>query len=151
MTNRWLLRAYMLAKLPLALVAGLRIVEMDNARCVVRVPYGWRTTNPFRSTYFAAQSMAAEMSTGALVMAALKEFPQSSSMLIVGLEAHFGKKATATTLFTCTDGEIALTAMEEAVRTGEPVSVRMASIGQLPDGTEVSRFVFTWSVMMRRK
>ena len=52
----FLMRGYMLAKLPLALMAGLRVRELDRDRCVVTVPYGWRTTNPFRSTYFAAQA-----------------------------------------------------------------------------------------------
>ena len=55
-------RAYLLAKLPLALFAGLRVRELDAGRCAVSVPYGWRSTNPFRSTYFAALGMAADRS-----------------------------------------------------------------------------------------
>ena len=58
MTNPLLLKGFMLAKLPLALFAGLRVRELSDHRCVVTVPYGWRSTNPFRSTYFAALSMA---------------------------------------------------------------------------------------------
>ncbi len=75
MLNPFLMRGFMLAKLPLALVAGLRMRELDRDRCVVTVPYGWRTTNPFRSTYFAALSMAAEMSTGAPAMMAAETAP----------------------------------------------------------------------------
>src|SRR4029434_3796701 len=70
--NPWLMRGFMLAKLPLALIAGVCVRGLDRERCVVTVPYGWRTTNPFRSTYFAALSMAAEMSTGALSMVAVE-------------------------------------------------------------------------------
>src|ERR1700710_2398497 len=69
-------RAYMLAKLPLALFAGLRVRELDAGRCAVSVPSGWRSTTPFRSTYFAALSMAAEMTTGALAMMATQLAPQ---------------------------------------------------------------------------
>src|SRR5690242_21449685 len=100
MTNPLLMRGYMLSKLPLALVAGLRVRELDAGRCVVTVPYGWRTTNPFRSTYFAALSMAAEMSTGALALVATQLAPAPVALIIVNLDATFEKKATAMTTFT---------------------------------------------------
>src|SRR6478672_235917 len=85
MLSPFLMRGYMLAKLPLALVAGLRVRELDRERCVVTVPYGWRTRNPFRSTYFAALSMAAEMSTGALAMMATQLAGRPVALLIVNL------------------------------------------------------------------
>lgn len=149
MRNPWLLRGFMLAKLPLALFAGLRVRELNEDRCVVSVPYGWRSTNPFRSTYFAALSMAAEMSTGAPAMMAVEMAPQPVAMLIVGLEASFEKKATSTTAFVCEDGQKAFAAVAETVRTGEPVTVRMETVGRMPDNTLVARFVFTWSFKRR--
>lgn len=149
MRNPWLMRGFMLAKLPLALIAGLKVRELDRERCVVTVPYGWRTTNPFRSTYFAALSMAAEMSTGGLSMVAVETAAAPVAMLIVHLEASFDKKATALTTFTCEDGAKAVAAVEETIRTGEPAKARMESVGRLPDGTEVARFAFTWSFKKR--
>jgi hypothetical protein len=147
--NPWLMRLYMLAKVPLALIAGVRVRELDAERCVVTVPYGWRTTNPFRSMYFAAQSMAAEMTTGALSMVAVRSAPAPVAMLIVSLEASFGKKATALTTFLCEDGAQVSAAVAETVRTGEPATARMESVGRMPDGTEVARFAFTWSFKKR--
>lgn len=151
MTSPLLLRGYMLSKLPLALVAGLRVRELDAGRCVVTVPYGWRTTNPFRSTYFAALSMAAEMSTGALALVATQLAPAPVALLIVNLEASFEKKATALTTFTCDDGAKAFAAVDETVRTGEPATARMETVGRAPDGTVVARFAFTWSFKRRSK
>lgn len=66
MSSPWKLRLWMMAKLPLAWLAGLRMEELTADRCRISVPYRWLSQNPFRSTYFAALSMAAEMSTGAL-------------------------------------------------------------------------------------
>jgi hypothetical protein len=151
MRNPWLMRLYMLAKLPLALIAGVRVRELDSERCVVTIPYGWRTTNPFRSTYFAALSMAAEMSTGALSMAVVQAAPAPVAMLIVNLEASFEKKATALTTFTCEDGAKATAAVAETLRTGEPATARLESVGRMADGTEVARFAFTWSFKKRSK
>lgn len=146
----WLLRFFMLRRLPLALVAGLRIPELDRRHCVVTVPYGWRTTNPFRSTYFAALSMAAEMSTGTLALLATTAAPEPVALLIVGLEGSFEKKATAPTTFTCLDGDAIFAGVAAALETGEASQVPAVTIGRNPEGVVVARFVFTWSFKARR-
>ncbi len=145
----WRMRGFFLSRLPLALAAGLRVEAVDRRRCVVSVPYGWRTTNPFRSTYFAALSMAAELSTGALAMIATRSAPAPVALLIVGLEASFEKKAAATATFTCADGDAIFAAVAGALASAEPVTVRAESIGRLPDGVVAARFAFTWSFKRR--
>lgn len=147
--NPWLMRGFFLARLPLAFIAGLRLRELDAERCVVTIPYGWRTTNPFRSTYFAALSMAAELSTGALAGVAAESAPPSVAMLITGLTASFEKKATALTTFTCTEGRKLAEAVARTVETGEPATAAVETVGTSPDGTVVARFTFTWSFKAR--
>jgi hypothetical protein len=151
MLNPFLLRGFFLAKLPLALAAGLKVRELDAGRCVTSVPYGWRTTNPFRSTYFAALSMAAELSTGALSLLATELAGEPVALLIVNLTVSFGKKATALTTFTCEDGAKAFAAVASTVATGEPATAVMETVGRLPDGVEVARFTFTWSFKKRSR
>ena len=140
-----------LAKLPAAAFCGVRLRSLDEARCVTTVPYGWRSQNPFRSTYFAAQAMAAEMSTGALVLLAAEDAGVPFSTLIVDVHATFGKKATEKATFTCEAGPAAFAAVREARDTGEARQLPMLSVGTMADGTEVSRFVFTWSVKARSR
>ena len=140
------MRAYFSAKLPLALFAGLRVRELSTARCAVDVPYGWRTTNPFRSTYFAAQCMAAELSTGALVMLAVQSSRDPVSMLVANMTASFEKKASQTLTFTCENGADAFAAVRETLRTGEGVTVPMRTVGRLPDGTVAATFEFIWTM-----
>ena len=144
-----LIRAFMLAKLPLGLFAGLRIRSIDADRCETTVPYGWRSTNPFRSIYFAAQSMAAELSTGAIAMLAVEVAPAPVAMLITDMESSFTTKATARVTFTCEDGAKIFAAVRQAVETGEPATVQAETVGRMADGTEVSRFAFTWSFKKR--
>ena len=150
MLNPLLMRLYYLGKLPLAFVAGLRLRELDERRAAVTVPYGWRTTNPFRSTYFAALSMAAELSTGALAMLATDLAPRPVALLIVGLTASFEKKATGTTTFTCEEGDQLAAAVARTLETGEPATAEVETIGRAPDGTVVARFTFTWSFKARQ-
>ncbi|MEM9558239.1 MAG: DUF4442 domain-containing protein [Acidobacteriota bacterium] len=149
LTNPWLMRAFLLGRLPLGFMASLRVKSIDTERCQTTVPYGWRTQNPFRSTYFAAQAMAAELSTGALAMLAVESAPHSVAMLITGLESTFGKKATDLTTFTCEDGAAIFDAVVETLATGEPATARASTVGRMPDGVEVSRFTFEWSFKKR--
>lgn len=138
-------------KLPAAWFAGVRLISLDHARCVTGVPYGWRSQNPFSSIYFAAQAMAAELSTGALVMLGTENAEVPFSMLIVDLHASFGKKAVADTTFVCEGGEAVHQAVAEAKSTGEARTIVLETVGRMADGTEVSRFRFTWSVKARRR
>ena len=150
MLNPFLMKLFYLAKLPLAFIAGLRLRELDERHAVVTVPYGWRTTNPFRSTYFAALSMAAELSTGVLAGVATDLAPRPVAFLIIGLTASFEKKATATTTFTCDEGDKLAAAVARTVETGEPATAEVETIGRAPDGMVVARFTFTWSFKARQ-
>jgi hypothetical protein len=155
MLSPMLMRFYFLTKLPLALMAGVKLRELDAEHAVATVPYGWRSTNPFRSTYFAALAMAAELSTGALAMLAVdlagKTAPKPVAMLIVNMTAGFEKKATALATFTCPDGAKLAAAVARAVETGEPATAEAETVGRMADGTVVARFTFTWSFKARSR
>jgi hypothetical protein len=147
--NPLLIRLFLILKLPLGFFAGLRVKRLERQRCETTVPFGWRSQNPFRSVYFAAQAMAAELSTGALAMLALAGEEASIAMLIVGLDAEFGKKAVSKVTFTCEEGEKIFAAVAETVATGEPAVVDVETVGRMADGTEVARFRFRWSFKRR--
>lgn len=140
-------RLFMLSKLPSAFFAGVRLQECTNEKCVASVPFKWFSQNPFRSTYFACLSMAAEMSTGALAMAAL--YQQPVSMLVIKVESEYFKKAVGITFFTCTDGHIFRSAIEATLRNGEAQTVRARSEGRNSNGDLIAEFFITWSFKAR--
>jgi len=151
LTNPFLLRLFFLHTLPLALAAGVKLRALDARACTASVPYGWRSTNPFRSTYFAALAMAAELSTGALGMLAVRLAPEPVALLIVEMTASFEKKATGLVTFTCEDGDRVLAAVARTLATGEPATADLATVGRLPDGAIAARFTFRWSFKRRRQ
>lgn len=151
MTSRLGFGAYLGAKLPLAAFAGLRVDELSGERCAVSLPYGWRTQNPFNSIYFAAQCMAAELSTGVLAMLAIESSKESVSLLVTNMNASFGKKATDRTTFRCLDGAKVFDAIDHTIKTGEGVTLDMHTIGTMPNGEQVSEFTFQWSFKKRTK
>lgn len=135
--------------LPLAAFAGLRVVRMDERACAVRVPGGWRTQNPFRSTYFAAQAMAAEMSTGAPALVMLRDAPASLAMLVVGLRVSYGKKLVGTGVFTFEDVAGMRDAITRAAAGDEPQLFVARSVGRDPAGDVVGEFEISWSFKRR--
>lgn len=149
MANPFFFRPFLLVKLPLAFFSGVRLKTLDSEKAQVTVPYGWRTQNPFRSTYFAALSMAAELSTGALVLSAVRASGRPIAMIITDLRVEFKKKANSLTTFQCEDGKKILDSVSEVIQTGGPLKVQTRTVGTLPGGEEVAEFEFTWSMKMR--
>ncbi|MER3499776.1 MAG: thioesterase [Chitinophagaceae bacterium] len=143
-------RMFLLSKLPNAFFAGVRIQHIDENRCEVTVPYKWFTQNPFRSTYFACLSMAAEMSTGALAMAHLYKRKPAVSMLVVKVESEYFKKATGRTRFVCEDGPPIKSTIEKAIATNEPQILKAKSVGRNDDGEIVAEFFVTWSFKTKK-
>jgi Domain of unknown function (DUF4442) len=149
-TNPIGIRALLWSRLPLAAFAGLRVRKLDEEGGKVSLPAGWKTQNPFRSTYFAAQAMAAELSTGAPAMVFVEESGAKLSMLVTGLTAKFSKKATRTVTFAFTDGARMKAAVEEAARTGKAVTFDAKSVGTQDDGTVVAEFEINWSFKRKK-
>ena len=144
-------RLFLLSRLPAAFFSGVRIREADEHHCVVSVPFKWLTQNPFRSTYFASLSMAAELSTGALSMAHIYKRNPAVSMLVVRVDSQYMKKATGRTRFTCNDGAALKGVIEKAVSTGEAQSFAARSVGTNEAGETVAEFLITWSFKVRSK
>src|SRR4030095_4133060 len=117
-------RMFLLSKLPSAYFSGVRILEISEKECKVTVPYKWFSRNPFRSTYFACLSMAAEMSTGVLAMGHLYKSNPPVSMLVVKVEGEFLKKAIGITTFTCVEGKRIQQTIAESMQTGEGHVIR---------------------------
>ena len=145
------LRWFLLTKLPSAFFAGVRLKDIDEVKAVATVPYKWFSQNPFRSTYFACLSMAAELSTGTLAMSSIYKRQPPVSMLVVKVESEYYKKATGLSYFTCSDGLKFSEAVEKCVQTGEPSVIRARSEGKNSSGETVAEFYITWSFKVKSK
>jgi len=141
---------FMFTKLPSAYFSGVRVRKIEPGMAEVTVPYKWFSQNPFRSTYFACQSMAAEMSTGLLAMMYLHKRKPAVSMLVLQVNGTFHKKATGLTTFRCGDGELIREAVEKAVNSGEGVTVEAVSKGYNGNGELVSDFKVVWTFKAKR-
>lgn len=139
----------LLFKLPIAKIAGLKLNHFEENKARISVKYGWLNQNPFKSMFWAVQGMAAELSTGILCIDKIQKSGQKISMLVVGLEANFTKKAVGKIIFTCDQGEELSAVLQKAVETGEGQTLKMRSIGLDEKGDQVAEFFFTWSFKVK--
>ena len=99
--------------------------------------------------YFAVQAMAAELTTGALVMLEIQKSGKKISMLVANNKGNYSKKATGRITFICKNGSVANQAINKAITTGEGQTFWMKSVGTNEKGEQVSEMDFEWSVRIK--
>jgi len=144
------IHAFLMLKLPAAFFCGVRLKSMDDSSCVTSVKHRWINQNPFKSMFWAVQGMAAELSTGAMMLANIKESGHRVSMLVANNKANFSKKARGRITFTCKDGLACKEAITKTIATGNGQTIWMQSIGVDKAGDVVSTFDFEWTVKVRQ-
>ncbi len=99
--------------------------------------------------FWAVQGMAAELATGALMMAKIKASGRNVSMLVVQNEAVFTKKAVGRITFSCQQGMEVDQTLNVAIASEEAGMVWLSAIGTDESGDQVSAFKFKWSVKLK--
>lgn len=143
------LNLFLFFKLPSAFWSGVRVKSISKNQCVATVKYRWFNQNPFKSMYFAVQAMAAELTTGALVMTQIKSSGRNISMLVANNNGNYSKKAVGRITFTCIDGHLIDEAIRKTISTGEGQTIWMKSIGKNENGEQVSEMNFEWSIKLK--
>ncbi|WP_233883976.1 DUF4442 domain-containing protein [Tenacibaculum piscium] len=140
---------FTLLKLPSAYICGIRVLSISEEKSLVKVRHRWINQNPFKSMFWAVQGMAAELSTGILVIQAIAASNKKVSMLVTNMNANFTKKATGKIHFSCNDGLAIKQAIQKSVETGEGQTILVTSEGINEEGISVSKFEFEWSLKVK--
>ena len=140
------LNSFLFFKLPSAFWSGVRVKQISATSCTATVKHRWFNQNPFNSMYFAVQAMAAELTTGSLVMYQIDKSGRKISMLVANNKGNFSKKARGRITFSCEQGNLIEEAIKTAIATGEGQTFWMTSIGKDEAGDQVSQMDFEWSI-----
>lgn len=143
------MNTFLFFKLPSAFWSGVRVQSINETSCVASIKHRWFNQNPFNSIYFAVQAMAAELTTGALVMYQIKKSGKNISMLVANNKCNFTKKATGRITFSCNDGLLIDKLIQRAIATGEGQTIWMKSIGTNEKGEQVSEMDFEWTIKLK--
>ncbi len=142
------LYSFFFQKIPTLFWWGVKLEKLDSFEATVMLPYNWRTQNPFKSIYFAAQSGAAELASGLLATMST-EGKVSVSTLVTEVSGSYIKKANQPIYFTCIQGEEIRKVVLETIADKIPKSIQTKVVGTFKDGTIVSSHLITWSFKSR--
>ena len=143
------LNTFTFFKLPSVWWCGIRVTKIENSFCKVKVIHRWINQNPFKSMFWAVQGMAAELTTGVLIMQAIKNSNRKISMLVLNNRANFSKKAKGKILFECNENQILSKAMNQLLETQVPQTIWLTSKGIDQNGNIVSTFEFEWTLLLK--
>ena len=137
-------------RLPSVWWCGIRVKKIEEAYCEARVVHRWINQNPFQSMFWAVQGMAAELSTGILLMNEISRSKKSFSMLVLNNKANFSKKAIGRISFSCDQGRQIRNSINLAISSKKPQTIWVNSSGIDSQGDTVSTFSFEWTLKLRK-
>tara|TARA_B100001564_G_scaffold129250_1_gene108024 strand:- start:185 stop:640 length:456 start_codon:yes stop_codon:yes gene_type:complete len=144
------INTFLFFKLPSVWWCGIRVREISKLSCSANVRLGWFNKNPFKSLFWAVQGMAAELTTGILIMQAINESKKNISMLVLNNKANFSKKAKGLIRFNCNQGKKINETINRALETKKSQTVWVKSHGKDESGDVVSSFEFEWTIMLKK-
>ena len=145
MLNPFFFNFFLLLKLPMAFLSGMKLKELSDSHSIVKMKYKYLNKNPFGSIYFACLSMAGELSSGILAASFTYKSSPKISMLVVGMEVEFTKKAVGVITFTCNQGQEINDTIQRSIETGEGQTIEAITIANDESGEKVAEFKIRWS------
>ena len=140
---------FLFFQLPSAFFCGVRLKYLDSFKSIVSINHSWFNKNPFKSIFWAAQGMVAELTTGSLIKNAIKESGVNVSYLVVENKSSFYKKATGKIIFECNQGKELQDLFNSFDKDNNKAIIELKSIGTDSNNIKVSEFSFTWSLKVR--
>tara|TARA_B100000586_G_C19746291_1_gene275984 strand:+ start:67 stop:519 length:453 start_codon:yes stop_codon:yes gene_type:complete len=142
---------FLLKKLPSAYFCGARIKHIDSNQCEIKIALNWFNKNPYKSMFWAAQGMAAELTTALMITDKIKKSGYDVSMLLISNNANYYKKATGLIVFNCNEGAEIDEMMNKLISSNTPQTIKLSSTGINQNNITVSKFIFEWSLKIREK
>jgi|TARA_B100000035_G_C20899260_1_gene508622 hypothetical protein len=123
-------------------------VELNDEKCVIKIPHRRKTRNHEGGMYIAAMSVGAELAAAVIALFQIRREGRKAKFIYKDFEAHFLKRAEGDVHFTCTDGRIISDVVEETARTGERINCPVKVIATVPSISDepVAQFALTLSL-----
>lgn len=140
---------FLFFKLPSAFFCGVRLNYIDSSKSIVSIRHSWFNKNPYKSIFWAAQGMAAELTTGSLLIKIINQSGFNVSMLVIENKSSFYKKATGKVVFQCDQGKKIQDLINSLNQENNKGVIELKSTGFDTNNIKVSEFTFKWSLKVR--
>ena len=147
-TNRtlWALGFF---KIPLIFFCRPKIHELNDEKCVVRIPCKRRVKNHVHSMYIGALTIGADLAGGFLTMRHIEKTGKKIILIFKDVHADYLKLVEGDAYFTCNDGLKVQEAVRAAADTGErqnvPVNITVTVPSHLGD-EPAAQYTLTLSI-----
>jgi acyl-coenzyme A thioesterase PaaI-like protein len=129
------------------------ILELNEKRCVVRIPLNWRTRRrDIRAMYLGVLCMGADVAAGLIAFDLAQKQKARVSFIFKDMTASFLKRAEGDVHFTNEDGAVIQELFRRTIETGERQEATVNVTATVPSklGDEaVARFTLTLSLKKR--
>ena len=130
------------------------IVEVNEKRCIVRIPLNWRTRRrDIHAMYLGVLCMGADIAAGLIAFNLVREKKIRVSFIFKDLHAEFLKRAEGHVIFTNNDGDLIQSLVARALESGEREEATVRVTATVPSklGDEpVAKFALTLSIKRRQ-
>ena len=145
MLNPIFFKLFLILKLPLAFLAGVKLKSLNDTHSTVQLKYNFLNKNPFKSIYFPALSMAGELASGILVASFIYRYSPKVSMLVAAINIEFFKKAVGIINFNCNQGKEIQDCINNSITTREGQVINITTTATDKEGDIVAVFNIRWS------
>ncbi len=130
------------------------VLEVNERRCVVRIPLNWRTRRrDIHAMYLGVLCMGADVAAGLIAFNLVGQKKVPVSFIFKDLHAEFLKRAEGDVVFTNEEGEAIQRLVARALETGEREETTVHVIATVPKklGDEpVAKFALTLSIKRKK-
>ncbi len=143
-------RLWSLSNVFFLFIARPKIVELNENRCVVRVPLNWITRRrDIHAMYLGTLCMGADVAAGLIAFHIVETRRERVSFIFKDIKGSFLKRAEGDVLFTNNDGPVVVDLIRRALETGERQEATVHVTATVPKklGEEpVAQFELTLSI-----
>lgn len=145
-------RLFGLTKVPLIFFVRPSVIQLDDERCVVKIPLNRRTKNHLNSMYFGVLATGADLAGGLVAMKEITESGQKVALSFKDFHAEFLKRAEGDVHFVCTQIPEIKKFVSEVINSGERMNFPVSIEAIVPSlGNEiVAKFVLTLSLKLKK-
>ena len=130
-----------------------KVVEINERRCVIRIPLNWRTRRAdIHAMYLGVLCMGADVAAGLIAFDQMQKRKLKMSFVFKALRAEFLKRAEDDVVFTNDDGNAIQDLIGRALQSGEREEEVIHVTATVPSklGDEaVAKFALTLSIKRR--
>jgi len=149
-----LFRLFTLWKFPLVHFCRPKVIELNDQKCIVKIPLKRRTKNHLNCMYFGALCIGADLVGGIIAIHLIRQSKRKISFLFKDVKGNFLKRVEGDAFFTCEDVAAIADIMNKTIATGErinlPIKITVTSPSILGD-EPLAEFVLTISLKDKTK